>query len=166
MKQQPQPNQIQSTYNKCVQKAYYAIYKNAKALLSTLDSEELRCTLERKDKGPVKVGSILHEFVNPILYLRLECHVTNCYAIHYGFEEAESWTPFAKITSAFVRSIYKQTAKAETEVNIEDSVRTDYCIYGCSDAYEHVDEHSCYHHFKRIEYKPLAAKRKQMHAVA
>ncbi len=166
MKQKPTNDPSLLPYNKAVQAAYYAIYKNAKQLLSTLELDDLRSTLERKDKGPIIVGTILHELVNPVVYLRLEYHVTNTYAIHYGFEQFASFTPLAKVTSAFVRSIYKLTAKEKTGVNIEDSVRTDYCIYGCSDAYEHVDEHSCFHHFKRIEYKPMAAKRKQMHAVA
>lgn len=166
MKQQSQANQIQLPYNKCVQKAYYAIYKNAKALLSTLEHEELRYSLEREDRTTAKVGTIIHEFINPVLYLRLECHPTNSFAIHYGFEESNSFNQFAQITSAFVRSIYRLTAKDETEINIEDSVRTDYCIYSCSDAYEHIEERNKHHQFKLIKYKALAAKRKQMHAVA
>jgi hypothetical protein len=166
MKQKQNSIQVQSPYNKSVQQAYIAIYKQAKQLLSTLENEELRYSLEREDKAQPIVGTIIHEFINPLLYLRLECHPTNTFAIHYGFEESKSFNEFARITSAFVRYIYKVTNREASDVNIEDAVRTDYCIYQCSEMYEYIEERNKHHHFKQIRYRPSAAKRKQMLAVA
>lgn len=166
MKQKQKSIQVQSTYNTCVQQAYNAIYRHAKQLLSTIENEELRYTLEREDKAQPIVGTIIHEFINPLLYLRFECHPTNTFAIHYGFEESKSFNEFARITSAFVRYIYKVTNKDTTDVNIEDAVRTDYCIYQCSEMYEYIEDRNKHHQFKQIKHRPSAAKRKQMHAVA
>jgi hypothetical protein len=166
MKQKKAAIEILSPYNNSVRQAYNAIYKHAKQLLSTLENEELRYTLEREEQGQSIVGTIVHEFISPLLYLRLECHPTNSFAIHYGFEESKSFNQFAKITASFVRFIYKSTSKDSTEVNIEDSVRTDYCIYLCSELYEYIEEQNKHHQFKQLTYRPTAAKRKQMQAVA
>jgi len=166
MKQKRAAIEILSPYNNSVRQAYNTIYKHAKQLLSTLENEELRFSLEREDKGTPIVGTIIHEFINPLLYLRLECHPTNSFAIHYGFEESKSFNQFAKLTASFVRFIYKSTSKDATEVNIEDCVRTDYCIYLCSELYEYIEERNKHHQFRQIKYRSTAVKRKQMHAVA
>lgn len=166
MKQKRAAIEILSPYNNSVRQAYNAIYKYTKQLLSTLENEELRYSLEREERGQPIVGTIIHEFINPLLYLRLECHPTNSFAIHYGFEESKSFNQFAKLTESFVRLIYKVTSKEATEVNIEDSVRTDYCIYLCSEMYEYIEERNKHHQFKQIKHRPTAVKRKQMHAVA
>ena len=163
---QPQPvNQNQLPYNKAVYLAYTAIYKNAKQLLSTLEREEMRYTLEREDKTPIKIGTIIHELISPLLYLRIECHPSNSYAIHYGFEQVSAINQYSKLTSLFIRSIYKFTSKDNTQVNIEDCIRTDWCIT-CSDMYEYVEENSKHHTFKLVQHKTKPARRKQMQAVA
>jgi len=166
MKQKRAAIEVLSPYNNSVRQAYSVIYKHAKQLLSTLENEELRFSLEREERGQPIVGTIIHEFISPLLYLRLECHPTNSFAIHYGFEESKAFNQFAKLTASFVRFIYKTTSKDNTEVNIEDSVRTDYCIYLCSELYEYAEERNKHHQFKQIKYRPTAAKRKQMQAVA
>jgi hypothetical protein len=166
MKQQPQAKQDSLPYNKVVQLAYNNIYKNAKQLLSTLEREELRYSLEREDSTAPKVGTIVHEFINPLLYLRLECHATNVFAIHYGFEQVLAVNQYSQITSAFIRSIYKYTAKEVTTINVEDCVRTDWCINTCSEMYEYMEEKNKHHTYKLIKYKPATVRRKQMHAVA
>jgi hypothetical protein len=167
MKQQQQINQILSPYNKSVNMAYSIILKHAKQLLSTLEREELRYSLEREDKSEPKVGTIIHEIINPLLYLRLECHPTNVFAIHYGFEQVLAVNhQYSKITSAFIRSIYKYTSKDIIETNIEDCVRTDWCINTCSEMYEYIEQSNKHHTFRQIKYKPATVRRKQMHAVA
>ncbi|MEN0054477.1 MAG: hypothetical protein AAGC65_12460 [Mucilaginibacter sp.] len=166
MKQQQTMNPILSPYNKSVSMAYALILKQAKQLLSTLEREELRFSLEREEKSAPIVGTIIHEIINPILYLRLECHSTNSFAIHYGFEEVLAFNQYSKITSTFVRNIYRLTSKDLTETNIEDCVRTDWCINTCSEMYEYIEQSNKYHTFKQIRYKPATARRKQMHAVA
>lgn len=166
MKQQQQVHQHQLPYNTIVRKAYYQILKQAKQLLSTLEREELRYSLEREDKSVPKVGTIIHEIVNPLLYLRLECHPTNTFAIHYGFEQVLAINQYSKITSAFVRNIYELTSKNWTEANVEGCVRTDYCIYSCSEMYEYLEEQGKHHTFKQIKYKSATVRRKQMLAVA
>lgn len=166
MKQKSPVNPDQLPYNTAIQQAYFNVYKNAKQLLSTLEREELRYSLELEDKSNLEVGTIVHEFINPLLYLRLEFHATNVLAIHYGFEQVLANNQYSQITSAFIRSIYKYTAKEATTINVEDAVRTDWCINTCSEMYEYMEESNKHHQFKLIKYKALAAKRKQMHAVA
>jgi hypothetical protein len=166
MKQQQQVNQNQLPYNKVVKECYYHIYRNAKQLLSTLERDEMRYSLEREDRTAPKIGTIIHEFINPLLYIRLECHPTNVLAIHYGFEQVLAINQYSRITSAFIRSIYKYTSKDATEVNIEDSIRTDWCINTCSEMYEYMEEKNKHHSFKLIKYKPATVRRKQMQAVA
>lgn len=146
--------------------AYYNILKQAKQLLSTLERDELRYSLEREDKATPKVGTIIHELINPLIYLRLECHPNEVLAIHYGFEQVLAVNQYSKVTSTFVRSIYKLTSKDATTVNIEEAVRTDWCIKTCSEMYEYVEEQNKHHTFKQIKYKPATVRRKQMMAVA
>ncbi len=166
MKQQQPVNSIQLPYNKIVKEVYCAIYRNAKQLLATLEREELRYSLEREDKTTPKVGTIIHEFINPLIYLRLECHPNEVLAIHYGFEQVLAVNQYSKVTSAFVRSIYKLTSKDITTINIENAVRTDWCIKTCSEMYEYIEERNKHHTFKQIKYKPATVRRKQMQAVA
>jgi hypothetical protein len=52
------------------------------------------------------VGTIIHELISPLIYLRLECFNGDQYAIHYGYDQGILASQFYNITSAFIRSVY------------------------------------------------------------
>lgn len=161
MKQQP--NQINTellAYNKCVQAAYYKILKLARNQLATIEYEELRYSLTRSDR------IIIHEFVTPVVYLRLDCTSYGVYAIHYGFELMQKATELSKLTASFTRAIYRLTSKEITSINIENSVHTDWVIYNPSELYEHVEERNRHHTFALIKHRVTATQRKRMLSVA
>ena len=150
---------INQAYNKAVKEAYFQILKHAKQMLCTIEQEELRFTLEREERTS-KAGTIIHEIINPLLYLRLEHHTDNVYAIHFGIEQVNQQGQLSAITTKFLRLLYKLTAIESTDINIEESVRTDWFINSCSSMYEYVEERGNKHHtFKQLPYKP-AVKRK------
>jgi hypothetical protein len=150
-----------SSRNQAVQTAYYAMLKQARQLLSTIEGEEFRHSLVRAEKR--RKPGLIHEFVNPLLYLRLTWHDDGSYSIHYGFEPCET---YESITRPFVRSVYKLSMKDSTSSNIEDRIRTDWFIHNPDDMYEYIDERRKYHCFKLIKYRPSASKRKQMRVMA
>ncbi|WP_158827663.1 hypothetical protein [Mucilaginibacter lacusdianchii] len=148
-------------YNKTVRQTYFQILKQAKAMLAAIEEEPLRFTLIREDKQPVTQGSIIHEIVSPLLYLRLECYAENKLGIHYGFELSPTFGQYYHLTNTFVRILYKLSMANATPVNIEDSIRTDYVLNDCSALYEHIEERGCKHHtFMLIPYKAKPVKRK------
>ncbi|RZK26664.1 MAG: hypothetical protein EOO43_02135 [Flavobacterium sp.] len=148
-----------AAYNKAVKDSYMQVLKQAKQMLGTIEQEELRYTLEREDRAN-KVGTIIHEIINPLLYLRLEYHTDNVYAIHFGIEEVNQLGQLSEITTKFIRLLYKLTSCDQTNINIENSVRTDWLINNPSSMYEFIEERGCKHHtFKQLPYKP-AVKRK------
>ena len=163
MKQPSQ--QAASPYNKEVQQCHRQILKQARALLSTIEHDELRFTLIRQDKLSNN-AYVIHELINPLLYLRLECFANGVYSIHYGFEQFPIFGDYYHITGAFVRFLYKVTASSNTTINVEDAIRIDWVVSNCSEMYEHVEEQMKHHQFSLIKYKPAVSKRKQMKAVA
>jgi hypothetical protein len=149
------------TYNETVQKAYLHILKEAKALLAAIAEEPLRFTLIREEKKPVTTGVIVHELVNPLIYLRLECYAENKLGIHYGWELSPTFGPYYHITSSFIRLLYKATMADATPINIEDCIRTDYVLNETSALYEYIEERGCKHHrFELVKHKAKQAKRK------
>lgn len=152
-------------YNKQVGAAYYSVLKQAKAMLAAIEQHECRYTLQREDKQLHEPG-IIHEIINPIIYMRLEWHSDGLYHIHFGIEQANRLGQQSDITSAFIRLLYKVTSKEVTTVNIEDCVKTDWFINSCSAMYEYIEERNRYHQFMLIKHKPATVKRKQMQAVA
>ncbi|QXV66097.1 hypothetical protein INP83_03100 [Mucilaginibacter sp. 21P] len=152
-------------YNEAVKQAYYKTLERAKAMLSTIEQEEIRYTLIRQDKLATS-AYILHEFLNPLLYLRLECSSDNTLFIHFGVEQVQGKNRLNEITSKFIRLLYHYTSKAVTGVEVEDAVRTDWLLNSCSDAYEYVEERNNHHTFKQLPYKVTANKRKQLLSVA
>lgn len=165
MKQQLNTDSGIGPYNKVVKQCYFQIFKHAKSLLSAIEQEELRFTLVREDKQAI-TGSIIHEMVNPLLYLRLEQHTNGYYSIHYGFEAFPVFGDYYPMMSAFARFIYKVTMASATPINIEDALRVDFIILNCSELYEHIEDRNKYHEFQLIKYKPAVNRRKQMKAVA
>ena len=150
---------INQAYNEAVKEAYFQILKQAKQMLCTVEQEELRFTLEREERTG-KAGTIIHEIINPLLYLRLEHHTDHVYAMHFGIEQINQQGQLSAITTKFLRSLYKLTTKDNTAINIENCVRTDWFINSCSSMYEYVEERGNKHHtFKQLPYKP-AMKRK------
>jgi hypothetical protein len=161
MKPQTTPDVPVLAYKAEVRKVYFKLLKEAKALLAPIEEEPLRFSLIREDKQPVVQGTIIHELVNPLLYLRLECYAENKLGIHYGFELSPTFGQYYAITNTFVRNVYKHTMIDATPINIEDCIRTDYVLNDCSALYEHIEERGCKHHsFALIPYKPKAVKRK------
>lgn len=153
-------------YNKAVQEAYFKILKETRRQLATIEREELRYCLEREDKSAIKPNVIVHELVNPLVYLRLEGKPDNRLAIHWGFEPIMSINQYSQLTTFFIRLLYCMTAKEHTSINIEDAVRTDWIITTCDNMFEYIGDNNKYHQFRLIKHKPATMKRKQMHAVA
>ena len=133
-------------YNKAVRESYFQILKEAKAMLATIEHEELRHSLVREEKSTTPIG-VIHEFINPLLYLRLECDTDGLFVIHYGFEMTNENNLLSKTTAGFTRSVYRLTSKEFTAVNIEACVHNDWCITQCADLYEYVDEQQKHHQF-------------------
>jgi hypothetical protein len=155
-----------STYNLAVKQAYYAILKITQQLLSHIEQEELRYTLVRDERNLTEDGVILHEFVNPLLYLRLECRDDKLFAIHYGFEQVNQQLEYSNITALFTRYVYSLTSKQTTGSDIESCVKTDWCINTPSAMYEYIEERQKHHAFKLIKHKVTAGQRKRLLSVA
>lgn len=155
------------TYNDCVRLAYFQILKQTKQILATIEYDELRCTLERVDDLNQLKQGIEHEFISPLLYLRLELHSNGNLAIHFGIEETNKPGELSQITSQFLRLLYKLTSKEAYSVDIEQCVRTDWFLKNtCSEAYEYVEERNKYYTFSKIKFKVTSQKRKQLLSVA
>lgn len=150
-----------SAYNALVRKAYFKVLKETKNLLATFEQEPLRYVLVRQDKQPTINGTIVHELVNPLVYLRLECFADNRLGIHFGWELSPTFGEYYHITSRVIRVLYKYTMADTGPINIEDCIKTDWVINECSELYEYVEERGCKHHsFALIQHKPKAEKRK------
>jgi len=161
MKPQTMPDLPVLAFNAEVRKVYFKLLKEAKVLLAPIKEEPLRYSLIREDKQPITQGTIVHEMVNPLLYLRLECYADNKLGIHYGWELSPVFGDYYNITNPFIRILYKHTMADATSINIEDCIRTDYVMNECSALYEHIEERGCKHHsFALIPYKAKLAKRK------
>ncbi|PTQ96834.1 hypothetical protein C8P68_104325 [Mucilaginibacter yixingensis] len=146
-------------YNKVVKEAYQATYKKARQLLSNIEQEELRYSLERECRT-VKPDTVIHEFVSPLIYLRLECDQQGLLCIHWGFEEVMNDERYSNLTAEFLRVLYHNTDKSNTAIDIEASVKTNWLIKTCSEMYEYLEERNKHHTFKQIAYKPASVKRK------
>jgi len=155
-----------SPYNKAVKEAYFQILKEARAMLATIKQDELRYSLVREERKLTDLISVIHEFVNPLLYLRLECSTNQQFVINYGFEPIRNDVTLSDRTAHFTRSVYRLTSKEVTQINIEASVSNSWCITECSALYEYVEDQMKYHQFHLIKYKPAISRRKQMKAVA
>jgi hypothetical protein len=158
-----QSKQVLSPFNKEVKAAYYKILKEAKSLLAALDREELRYSLIREDCIGDSPSRIIHEFVNPLLYLRLESYADSTFGIRYGFEPCED---YQLITSALVRFLYKVTMQNATSENIESCIKTQWYIHNPDEMYAYLEEQMKHHTFQLIKHKPAAVRRKQMRVVA
>jgi hypothetical protein len=152
-------------YNEVVKQTYFAILKAAKQLLSSIEREELRYSLIRED-GTNVPNSIIHEFLSPLLYLRLNCNSEGRYVIHYGFELFDTSNEYSKLTASFTRVVYRLTAKENTTINIECSVHTDWLITNCDELYAYIEDRNKYHTFTLIKYKVTANQRKRLLSVA
>jgi hypothetical protein len=155
-----------SPYNLAVKQAHTNILKVAKQLLAQIEHEELRYTLVRGETHQTADGIIIHEFVNPLLYLRLECREDNLFTIRFGFEQITTDERLSNITASFMRGVYRFTAKDVTPINIEGSVKTDWCINNPSDMYAYIEDKDKHHTFQLIKHKVTASQRKRLLNVA
>lgn len=146
-------------YNQVVTIAYLRIIKLAKQLISSLEEELLRAILERTDKPQISGGYIVHEIINPLIYIRLEAYKDDLLAIHYGYEQTGLFTQYYPITSAFIRSVYWCTARENTTINIEDCIHTDWVITNCAELYEYIGDRNKYHTINTVKYEGRQLKR-------
>lgn len=147
-------------YNKAVRKAFNQILNETKAMLIKIEREELRYTLFREIK-PATRNMPVFEFISPLFYLKLSCENDEKFAIHYGFECGNTGHEFSSQTALFTRAIYRFTSNAQTSVNIEDCVQTDWVITDCSSLYEYKEDSANYQ-FALLKYKPATNRRKAM----
>ena len=153
------------TYNECVHRAYKLIHRWAVAAISTIEEEAFRGTLIREDALPIREGSIVHEMVSPILYLRLECYAGGEYGIRFGYEPSPSFGKYYPIMASFVRMVYKLTNKRASQVDMERCVRIYHIQTDCADLYHYMAEVvSRYHRHEAVAYKASAVKRKLLKA--
>jgi hypothetical protein len=130
-------------------------------MLAIIEDEPLRYSLIREDKQVIATGTIVHELVNPLIYLRLECFKGDLLGIRYGFEGQPGYNGYDAMTASFIRMVYKLTMDNNTSINIEDCVKADYVMTECSELYEYIEERGNKHHrFELIKYKPKTIKRK------
>lgn len=155
-----------AAYNKAVKTAYFAVLKVAKQVLATIAHEELRYSLTREDRAANEAGSIIHEFLTPLLYIRLECGLDNAYLIHYGIETFDKPNEYAVITAKFTRCIYRLTSKELNSINIESCVQVDWLITNTSEMYEYIEDGNKHHRFELIKHRVTANQRKQLLSVA
>lgn len=141
----------QNCYNQIVKDAYLQIVKQAKQLISNLEEEALRGILERQDEPSKSRGYIVHEMINPLIYVRLEVYKDDVFSIHYGYEQSEFYAKYYPITSAFIRLVYRCTAKENTPINIEECVRTDWVITNCAELYEYILDRNKVHAYNTIK---------------
>ena len=152
-----------TAYDEAVYTAYFTSLKVARQLLAAIDREELRFSLIREDAITDR-PCILHEFVNPLIYLRLERGTDKTLGIRYGFEPCND---YAHITVAFTRTLYRVTMKEATPQNIEASIKTEWYVHNPDEMYAYLEEQMKHHAFCMIKHKPKASQRKQLlHAVA
>lgn len=152
--------------NRCTKQAYFRIYKEAKTLIASIESEPLRQILERADKQIDERGTKIHELISCILYISLECNLIGEYIINYGWDMNIKSSNYYDLTSAFLRFVYKFTMSDATSINIEDSISTEYVITDCSELFEYMIDCNKHHTLSTVKYKPLISKRKQLKAVA
>jgi hypothetical protein len=143
-------------YNQVVKDAYFQIVNQTIQLISSLGEEPLRGILERQDKPNKVDGYIVHELINPLIYIRLEAYKDDMLGIHYGYEQNDLFTRYYPITSAFIRSVYKCTTKENTKINIEACVHTDWVITNCAELYEYIAERNKCHILKTLRLTKVA----------
>src|SRR6185437_7294444 len=118
------------SYNAIVERVYFTILKKTKTLLANLEQEELRFTLERTNKDdPAQM--VVHEFVSPVLYFRLEYYKSADLVIHFGIEQIIQDESLSILTARFLRLLFRYTSKEVLGKDIERCLRTDWFIYNC-----------------------------------
>ncbi|WP_295794700.1 hypothetical protein [Mucilaginibacter sp.] len=162
--QKKSTSHLPMSYNESVQQTYNLIVAKALHLLTTLEQEELRYILERKQKGS-QYPIIIHELVSPILYLRLEYGEDSRLAVHFGAEPASPFPEVQAVTAGFLRILFTLTGKAYTGVDIEDCVKTDWLINVCSEMFEYLEDRTKYHTFRKIPYNKKHARKRVLEVV-
>ena len=154
-------NTEQATYNKAVTNVYFKLLKAAKELLAAKEAEPVRYTLTRCEKHKQTRQITLHDFISPLLYLRLELYPNNEMAIHYGYEAQPVFSPYYHVSASFIRLVYKLTSCNGDNINIEDAIRIDWIVTNSGNAYEYLEEQGTkYHDFELLKHKPKQVKRK------
>lgn len=139
--------------NQAIRVAFNKILSEAEQKISTIQDEPLRQIMSRTN-----CGSIKQEFINALIYLRLERTDAGIYAIHYGYEQSERISKYYPITSAFIRSVYKYTSINYTGINIEHCLHTDWVITNCAELFEYIGDRNKHHEVKTLDYKPISKK--------
>jgi hypothetical protein len=151
-------------YNLKVEQAYFKVLKYAKTLISSLEDDNLRTVLFRdfKTRG---TGGVIHEFVNPLIFLRLGC-IAGQYVIHFGFQETDEQPECSEVTTTFMRGLYRLTSKQVTGINIENCIKCDWLISNPTEMYDYLLEQNEHHTFALLSRKVKASERKRLLSVA
>jgi len=72
-------------------------------LLAQFEQDELRYTLQRGDKTTASIDTIVHELINPLFFLRLECYEGELFGIQYGFETIRTEYDYSNAIAVFTR---------------------------------------------------------------
>jgi hypothetical protein len=143
-------------YNKVVAEAYHATLKVLLQLISSIEREELRYTLQREYR-PFGETGLVHEVISPLFYLRLQDYCNKKAAIHYGYLPHIDQT---HLTSVFARSVYSNTSKEITSIDIEDCIKHEKFVHNTDELFEYIDESRKFHTFYLIPYKKKGKSKK------
>jgi hypothetical protein len=158
---QKAPLENPASYNTVVEQAYDCIFKRAKQLLASIERDDLRTMFERKNTD-CRPDTIMHEVINPLLYLRLECERHGMLTIRFGIEPITKDTVLSALTAQFLRTVFAMTDKAVTACNIEQCIKTDWFINSCSDMFEYLEMRNKHHTVKQVQYKVSAPKQSKI----
>ena len=148
-----------SVYNKIVLNAYMAIVDLAKQTLSGLEKEDLRHTLTLQ---ATPKDRIIHEFINPLLYLRLYRQHDDSYAMNYGFEPC---LDYSNITLPFVKALHTIIHEAAVKAKIPNCIRADWYFNDPDELYEYLSINDTGHCYALIEYNPSNSPKEQVKVV-
>ena len=137
-----------SVYNKIVLKAYTNIVELAKTTLSGLEKEDFRHTLIMQASPKDR---IVHEFVNPLLYLRLYRQHDDSFAMQYGFEPC---LIYSSVTLPFVKALHNVLHMAAVKAKIPNTIRADWYPNDPDELYAFIEMINKDHTHALIEYNP------------
>jgi hypothetical protein len=158
-------NPLDHTINDTIYCAYLTIVNYSKKLISSIPEEPLRQILEKTNNSSIKINSVIHELISPLVYLRLDCSKKGAYQIHYGYEQTDIYIKHYPVTSAFIRSIYRYTDKKNTVIDIEDCIHTDWVITNCAELFEYIGDRNKHHVVSTLAYKPEKQQKRVLQTV-
>ena len=148
-----------TTYNKIVLRAYTSIVDLAKQTISGLEKEDYRHTLATRVNPKDR---IVHEFVNPLLYLRLYRQHDDSFAMQYGFEPC---LIYSNVTLPFVKALHNVLHMAAVKAKIPNTIRADWYPNDPDELYAFIEMINKDHVHALIEYNPSNSPKEVMPVV-